>query len=80
VLTLVIAAVPPAPMLWQLTMARKSGIGLVPCSAGGAPGLRTARIRRRAGARATVVRFGDGRTSQAGLADRIRLALRARER
>ena len=35
VATLVTVAVPPAPMVWQLTMASKSGTGLVPCSAGG---------------------------------------------
>src|SRR5215813_891159 len=35
VLMLVIVAVFPAPMLWQLTRARKSGKGLVPCNAGG---------------------------------------------
>jgi hypothetical protein len=35
VLMLVMAAVFPAPMLWQLTRARKSGKGLVPCNAGG---------------------------------------------
>src|SRR5690242_2053177 len=35
VLMLVTVAVFPAPMLWQLTSARKSGKGLVPCNAGG---------------------------------------------
>src|SRR5258708_37135680 len=35
VLMLVIAAQPSAPMLWQLTMARKSGSGFVPRSAAG---------------------------------------------
>src|SRR5262249_39342455 len=35
VLMLVIVAAFPAPMLWQLTRARKSGKGLVPCNAGG---------------------------------------------
>src|SRR5262247_4400557 len=35
VLTLVMVAVFPAPMLWQLTRARKSEKGLVPCNAGG---------------------------------------------
>src|SRR5260370_1168534 len=35
VVMLVMVAVSPAPMLWQLTRARKSGKGLVPCKAGG---------------------------------------------
>src|SRR4029077_1868323 len=35
VLTLVMVAVPPAPMLWQLTMAWKSGNGVTACRAGG---------------------------------------------
>ncbi len=38
VLMLVIAAEPSAPMLWQLTMARKSGNGFVPRSAAGTDG------------------------------------------
>ncbi len=38
VLTLVMVAAPPALMLWQLTMAWKSGTGLVPSSAGGTGG------------------------------------------
>src|SRR5258706_14711386 len=38
VLMLVIAAGPSAPMLWQLTMARKSGHGFVPPSAAGTDG------------------------------------------
>src|ERR1700684_3228175 len=35
VLTLVTVAVFPVPMVWQLTRARKSVNGLVPCRAGG---------------------------------------------
>src|SRR5712691_9086262 len=46
VLTFVMVAVSPAPMLWQLTMARKSAIGLVPRSAGGTDGW-SARTRPR---------------------------------
>src|SRR5258708_4502221 len=35
VLTLVTVAVSPAPMVWQLTRARKAGKGLMPCNAAG---------------------------------------------
>lgn len=35
VLMLAMVAVLPVPMLWQLTMARKSGNGFVPCNGTG---------------------------------------------
>src|SRR6266704_574987 len=46
VLTLVTVAAPVALMVWQLTMASKPGMGLVPCSAGGT-GAWSARTRPR---------------------------------
>ncbi len=46
VLTLVMVAVSPTPMLWQLTMAWKSATGLVPRSEGGTGGW-SARTRPR---------------------------------
>src|SRR5258708_35332451 len=49
-LTLGMGAAPVALMVWQLTMASKSGTGLVPCSAGGTGGW-AARARPRTGPR-----------------------------